>query len=85
MVVQAVTDLILLLVMIIGVIRVKSDSSIWRMLYRHVCYLCAIAHHDLFPEHVIYAGNGLDYTSHRWTVSASGASSSSLIALNPYS
>ncbi|KAI0298461.1 hypothetical protein B0F90DRAFT_1818672 [Multifurca ochricompacta] len=33
--VSAVTDLILLFAMIIGVMRLKSDSSIWRMLYRH--------------------------------------------------
>jgi len=33
--VSTVTDLILLVSMIIGVLRIKTDSSIWRMLYRH--------------------------------------------------
>ena len=72
--VQAVTDLTLLLAMIIGVLRLKSDSSIWRMLYRHVCYVCSIARHDLLPKHIISAGSGLDCTSYRWNVPASGAS-----------
>ena len=45
--VSTVTDLILLLAMIFGVLRLKADTSIWRMLYRHVCFLCAIACHDL--------------------------------------
>ncbi|KAI0270471.1 hypothetical protein BC834DRAFT_861584 [Gloeopeniophorella convolvens] len=33
--ISAVTDLILLFFMIIGVMRVKSNASIWWMLYRH--------------------------------------------------
>ncbi|KAH8978879.1 hypothetical protein EDB86DRAFT_849884 [Lactarius hatsudake] len=32
---STVTDLILLFAMIIGVLRLQSDSSTWRMLYRH--------------------------------------------------
>ncbi|KAI9432740.1 hypothetical protein H4582DRAFT_1089595 [Lactarius indigo] len=32
---STVTDLILLFAMIIGVLRLESDSSTWRMLYRH--------------------------------------------------
>ena len=70
----AVTDIILLLAMIIGVIRLESDSSIWRMLYRHVCHPCAMAHCDIFPEHIFCAGYGLDCTGHHRTSSANGES-----------
>jgi hypothetical protein len=68
--------------MIVGVIRLESDSSIWRMLYRHVGHLCAIAHRDFFPEHIFYAGYGLDFSSHNRTGSANGASPPSPITLS---
>jgi hypothetical protein len=82
-IVSATTDLILLIAMILGVMRIKSDSSIWRLLYVHVCLLYAIAGYD--PEHIIYAGYGLDRTSHSRTDSADGASPPSPITVNPYS
>lgn len=72
-IVSATTDLILLIAMIVGVMRIKSDSSIWRLLYVHVCLLLyAMVGYD--PEHIIYAGHDLDRTSHSRTDSANGAS-----------
>ncbi|KAF8259722.1 hypothetical protein EI94DRAFT_1750788 [Lactarius quietus] len=47
--VSAVTDLILLLSMIIGVLRLESDTSIWRMLYRHGMVWIVLATIGLFP------------------------------------
>jgi hypothetical protein len=50
--VSTVTDLILLLVMIVGVIRLESDSSIWRMLYRHGMVWILVATIGLVPPTV---------------------------------
>ncbi|KAI9429017.1 hypothetical protein H4582DRAFT_1089530 [Lactarius indigo] len=50
--VSTATDLILLLAMIIGVLRLESDSSIWRMLYRHGIVWIVLATVGLVPPTV---------------------------------
>ncbi|KAH9034474.1 hypothetical protein EDB85DRAFT_2144336 [Lactarius pseudohatsudake] len=47
--VSTITDLVLLLAMIIGVLRLESDSSIWRMLYRHGIVWIVLATIGLVP------------------------------------
>ncbi|KAI9454252.1 hypothetical protein BJY52DRAFT_767098 [Lactarius psammicola] len=47
--VSTLTDLILLFTMIIGVLRLESDSSIWRMLYRHGLVWIILATVGLVP------------------------------------
>jgi len=47
--VSTVTDFILLLAMIIGVLRLKADTSIWRMLYRHGLVWIVLATVGLVP------------------------------------
>ncbi|KAH9018565.1 hypothetical protein EDB85DRAFT_610512 [Lactarius pseudohatsudake] len=46
---STVTDLILLFAMIIGVLRLQSDSSTWRMLYRHGIVWILLATVGLVP------------------------------------
>lgn len=50
MLVSAVTDLILLITMLVGVLRLESGSSMWRMLYRHVR---GFTRRDVFSELII--------------------------------
>ncbi|KAI9454251.1 hypothetical protein BJY52DRAFT_766472 [Lactarius psammicola] len=47
--VSTVTDLILLFTMIVGVLRLESDSSTWRMLYRHGLVWILLATVGLVP------------------------------------
>ncbi|KAH9061925.1 hypothetical protein EDB87DRAFT_1830722 [Lactarius vividus] len=47
--VSTITDLVLLFAMIIGVLRLESDSSIWRMLYRHGIVWIVLATIGLVP------------------------------------
>jgi hypothetical protein len=69
--------------MLLGVLRLESGSSMWRMLYRQVCGQSRI--YDVFPEHIIYVGRRLDFISHSRIDSPNGASPPFLVALDVHS